>query len=425
VPVYEYKGLDDGGKSTSGMVDADTARAARVKLRKQGIFTTSIVEGKGSSAEGASARPNGESPQGKGQGLSVEIDLAKYLNPIGITDVAIATRQLSALLGAGIPIVESMEALSEQVEKEQFRLILREIRQKVNEGTALADALEDYPKVFSVLYVNMVRAGERAGALEHVLERLADYTEASVELRGKVAAALTYPAIMLLVALGVIGFMMAYVVPKITKLFQDMGADLPLITKLVIACSDLLQNFWWLLGLLAIGGTLGLRYWYGTEAGRKKADDLILRVPSLGRMFLMISVARFASTLSTLMMSGVPLLTAMGIVRNVVTNVVLQDVIADAQEAVREGQPMNRPLRKSGRFPPMVVHMISVGEKTGELSPMLNRVAITYEAQVNRKLATLTALLEPLMILVMGGIVFVIALAVLLPMLQMNTLAGG
>lgn len=421
MPVYEYKGLDDGGKATAGMVDADTARAARVKLRKQGVFTTSIVEGKGGSAETASAGPTSKASQG----LSVEVDLSKYLNPIGITDVAIATRQLSALLGAGIPIVESMEALSEQVEKEQFRLILREIRQKVNEGTALADALEDYPKVFSTLYVNMVRAGERAGALEHVLERLADYTEASVELRGKVASALTYPAIMLLVALGVIGFMMAYVVPKITKLFQDMGADLPLITKLVIACSDLLQNYWWLMGALAIGGSIGLRYWYGTEAGRLKFDDLILRVPSLGRMFLMVSVARFASTLSTLMMSGVPLLTAMGIVRNVVTNVVLQDVIATAQEAVREGQPMNRPLRKSGRFPPMVVHMISVGEKTGELSPMLNRVAITYEAQVNRRLATLTALLEPLMILVMGGIVFVIALAVLLPMLQMNTLAGG
>ncbi|HCP44784.1 MAG TPA: type II secretion system protein GspF [Deltaproteobacteria bacterium] len=422
MPVYEYKGLDDAGKAASGMVDADTARAARVKLRKQGVFTTSIIEGKGGAIEGSPAR-NGDRP--KGQGLSVEVDLSKYLNPIGITDVAIATRQLSALLGAGIPIVESMEALSEQVEKEQFRLILREIRQKVNEGTALADALEDYPKVFSTLYVNMVRAGERAGALEHVLERLADYTEGSVELRGKVASALTYPAIMLLVALGVIGFMMAYVVPKITKLFQDMGADLPLITKLVIAASDILQNYWWLLAVLTVGGAIGLRYWYGTEAGRQKADDLILRIPSLGRMFLMVSVARFASTLSTLMMSGVPLLTAMGIVRNVVTNVVLQDIIATAQEAVREGQPMNRPLRKSGRFPPMVVHMISVGEKTGELSPMLNRVATTYEAQVNRRLATLTALLEPLMILVMGGIVFVIALAVLLPMLQMNTLAGG
>ncbi len=420
MPVYEYKGLDTKGKPCAGLVDAETARVARQKLRKQGVLTTKIVEGAGS---GSGFRPS--AVKGAGKALSVEVDLSKYLNPIGVTDIALMTRQLAALLGAGIPLVETMGALAEQVEKERFRIILREVKQKVNEGTSLADALGDYPKVFSDLYVNMVRAGEQAGALEHVLERLADYTEASVELRGKVASALTYPAIMLLVALAVIAFMMAYVVPKITKLFEDMGADLPLITKLVIAFSKLLQNYWWLL----IGGTvlavvLGLR-WYRTENGRQQADDWLLRVPGLGRMFLMVSISRFSSTLATLMASGVPLLTAMNIVRNIVTNVVLKDVIGTAHVAVREGQPMSVPLKQSGRFPPMVIHMIAVGERTGELSPMLNRVATTYEGQVSRKLATLTALLEPLMILVMGGIVFVIALAVLLPMLQMNTLAGS
>jgi len=420
VPVYEYKGLDTNGKACSGLVDAETARVARQKLRKQGVLTTKIFEGAGSG--GGAFRPS--SVKGASKALSVEVDLSKYLNPIGVTDIALMTRQMAALLGAGIPLVETMGALADQVEKERFRIILREVKQKVNEGSSLADALGDYPKVFSDLYVNMVRAGEQAGALEQVLERLADYTEASVELRGKVAAALTYPAIMLLVALAVIAFMMAYVVPKITKLFEDMGADLPLITKIVIAVSKLLQNYWWLL----IGGTvlavvLGTR-WYRSEKGRQQADDWILKMPGLGRMFLMVSISRFSSTLATLMASGVPLLTAMSIVRNIVTNVVLKDVIGTAHVAVREGQPMSVPLKQSERFPPMVIHMIAVGERTGELSPMLNRVASTYEGQVNRKLATLTALLEPLMILVMGGIVFVIALAVLLPMLQMNTLAG-
>jgi len=420
VPVFEYKGLDTGGKPCNGLVDAESSKVARQKLRKQGVFTTEIFEGKG--AGGGAFRQS--SVKGATKALSIEIDLSKYLNPIGVTDIAMMTRQMAALLGAGIPLVETMAALADQVEKERFRIILREIKQKVNEGSSLADALEDYPKVFSDLYVNMVRAGEQAGALELVLERLADYTEASVELRGKVASALTYPAIMLLVALGVIGFMMAYVVPKITKLFEDMGADLPWITKMVIGLSDLLLNYWWLLiGITVASIIVGVR-WYRTEEGRLQADDWTLKLPGLGPMFLMVAISRFSSTLATLMSSGVPLLTAMSIVRNIVSNVVLKNVISTAHVAVREGQPMSVPLKQSGRFPPMVVHMIAVGERTGELSPMLNRVASTYEGQVNRKLAMLTALLEPLMILVMGGIVFVIALSVLLPMLQMNTLAG-
>jgi general secretion pathway protein F len=188
--------------------------------------------------------------------------------------------------------------------------------------------------------------------------------------------------------------------------------------------SKLLQGYWWLLIGGGIAAAILVTRWYRTEEGRQRADDWMLKVPGLGGMFLMVSISRFSSTLATLMLSGVPLLTAMSIVRNIVSNVVLKDVISTAHIAVREGQPMSVPLKQSGRFPPMVVHMISVGERTGELSPMLNRVATTYEGQVNRKLATLTALLEPLMILVMGGIVFFIALAVLLPMLQMNTLAG-
>ncbi len=418
--VYEYRGLDGGGKNVAGIVDAENSKVARLKLRKQGIFTTQITEGQA----GASVLQAVEKGGG-GRGLSMEVDVAKYFQTISVGDVALATRQLSALLAAGIPLVETLGALSEQIEKERFRLIIREIKQKVNEGSDLADAMGDYPKVFSDLYVNMVRAGERAGALEAVLERLADYTENSVELRGKVASALTYPIIMLLVALAVIGFLMAYVVPKITKLFKDMGADLPWITKLVIFVSDALQGYWWLFIILAVGGSIGFVRYYSTEDGRMKVDEFILKVPLFGSMIKMVTISRFASTLATLMTSGVPLLAAMGIVKNIVSNVILKQVVADAQVAVREGQPMNVPLKKSGKFPPMVVHMISVGERTGELAPMLNRVSINYENQVNRRLETLTSLLEPLMILVMGGIVFVIALAVLLPMLQMNTMAGS
>jgi len=417
--VYEYKGLDGKGKKVDGIVDAESPKAARQKLRKQGIFTTDIAEGR---ADGGGMRRTGSSSGGGG--LSVEVDFSKYLERVGIADVAIATRQLAALIGAGIPLVESIGTVSKQVEKEKLRLALREVREKVNEGKNLADALGDYPNMFGDLYVNMVRAGEQAGALEHVLERLADYTEASVELRGKVVSSMTYPVIMMLVAMGVILFMMAFVVPKITKIFTDMGQDLPAITKFVMWTSDMVQSYWLLGIILAAASVWGFGRYYKTDNGRLRVDGAMLKIPIFGRMVRMVTIARFSSTLATLMSSGVPLLRSMGIVRRVMSNVVLRKVVEDAQEAVREGQPMNVPLRKSGHFPPMVVDMISVGERTGDLGPMLNRVAISYENQVSRRLATLTSLLEPLMILVMGGVVFFIAMAVLLPMLQMNALGS-
>ena len=417
--VYEYKGLDAKGKKVDGIVDAESPKAARQKLRKQGVFTTDIVEG---SADGM--RRSSKSSGGGGGLGSVEVDFSKYLERVGVGDIAIATRQLAALVGAGIPLVESIGTVSKQVEKEKLRLALREVREKVNEGKNLADALGDYPNMFGDLYVNMVRAGEQAGALEHVLERLADYTEASVELRGKVVSSMTYPVIMMLVAMAVIIFMMAFVVPKITKIFTDMGQDLPAITKFVMWTSDMVQSYWLIGIVLGIAGLWGFRRYYKTDNGRARVDALALKVPVFGRMLRMVAIARFSSTLATLMEAGVPLLRSMGIVRRIMGNVVLRKVVEDAQEAVREGQPMNVPLRKSGHFPPMVVDMISVGERTGDLGPMLDRVAISYEAQVSRRLATLTSLLEPLMILVMGGVVFFIAMAVLLPMLQMNALGG-
>jgi len=422
MPVYEYQGLNDKGRKTSGLVDADSPRGARQKLRKQGVFPTSVVEGKAGAVANKSTKPQ----RGKttSRPSSRDIDFAQYLQRVSVHDVAIATRQLSSLLSAGIPLVESIGTLAEQVEKEKLRLVLREVREKVNEGSSLADALGGYPVVFSSLYVNMVRAGEQAGALDQVLERLADHTEAMVDLRGKVSAALTYPALMMLVAVGVISFLMVYVIPKLTKLFRDRDMELPAITRVVMWVSESLQSYWWLFGLLLTFGLIFFARWHRTEPGRRATDSFLLRIPMLGRMLRMVAISRFASTLSTLMVSGVPVLSAMRIVSNIVSNVILKEVIDEAEEAVREGEPMNRPLMRSGQFPPMVVHMISVGEKTGELAKMLERISITYESQVKRRLQTLTSLLEPLMILVMGGIVFVIALAVLLPMMNINSMAG-
>lgn len=418
--VYEYKGLDKAGKNATGIVDADSPKAARLKLRKQGVFPTSVVEAKGGALRAAGKGTTSASTSG---GLSVEVDFSKYLERVSVGDIAIATRQLSALVAAGIPLVESLGAISEQVEKEKLRLVFREVKEKVNEGATLHKALEGYPNIFSNLYTNMVKAGEQAGALETVLDRLADYTESMVELRGKVVAAMTYPLIMMFVAMGVVGFLLTFVVPKITKLFDDMGADLPLITRVVVGISGFMQSYWWLLTLLAAAGYYAFRRWYATDSGRHKVDDVLLRIPVFGGMLSMVAISRFASTLATLMNAGVPLLSALGIVRNLLGNVILQDVVETAQVQVREGRALNRPLRESGRFPPMVIHMIAVGERTGDLAPMLERVSTSYESQVNRRLETLSSLLEPLMILIMGGVVFVIALSILLPMLNMNSLA--
>ena len=419
--VYEYQGLDDKGRKTSGLVDADSPRGARQKLRKQGVFPTSVKLGKaGAKISGSAA----SGKLGKATPSSREIDLSQYLERISIQDVAIATRQLSSLLSAGIPLVESIGTLAEQVEKEKLRLVLREVREKVNEGSNLADALGAYPKVFSSLYVNMVRAGEQAGALDQVLERLADHTEAAVDLRSKVSSALTYPALMMVIAVGVIAFLMIYVIPKLTRLFRDRDMELPAITRAVMWVSDSLQSYWWLMGIVLVLGAIGFFRWYRTEPGRLKMDQILLKVPVLGSMLRMVAISRFASTLSTLMVSGVPVLSAMRIVSNIVSNVVLKKVVDEAEEAVREGEPMNKPLMRSGQFPPMVVHMIAVGEKTGDLPKMLERISISYESQVKRRLETLTSLLEPLMIVGMGSIVFVIALAVLLPMMNINSMAG-
>jgi general secretion pathway protein F len=221
----------------------------------------------------------------------------------------------------------------------------------------------------------------------------------------------------------VVGVVLTFVVPKITKIFDDMGAELPFITRAVVGTSDFMQAYWWFLLMLGGGLLYGFKRWYSTDKGRHKVDDMLLRLPMFGGMLQMVAISRFASTLATLMNAGVPLLKALGIVQNLLGNVILQDVVENAQEQVREGRPLHRPLKESGRFPPLVIHMIAVGERTGDLAPMLERVADSYEKQVNRKLETLSSLLEPMMILIMGGVVFVIALAILLPMLNMNSLA--
>lgn len=407
--AFEYKGFDRAGAPKSGIVDAGDPRGARSKLRKQGVFATDVWEQK------AGQRT-------KGTGLNVEVDFSRFFSRVSLQDVSQMTSQLSTLVGAGIPMVEALTALIEQTEHPTLHLILVEIREKVNQGDTLADGMKAHPKVFSDLFVNMVRAGEQSGALDVVLIRLTEFTESQVKLRGELRSALTYPLLMGGVSgLIVIGLFVG-VIPRIKRIFDSFGEGLPLVTRIILGISDFIVAWWWGLGLLAIAAAFAVYRYVQTPKGRRNWHSFQLRAPVFGRINRLVAVSRFCRTLSTLLDSGVPILTAVGIVKTVVGNDIISEAIESAGKNIREGQSIAKPLKASGQFPPLVTHMIAIGERTGELEPMLGKVADAYDQQVEQTVSTLTSLLEPILILVMGGVVVVVALSILLPMLSMTSM---
>jgi general secretion pathway protein F len=311
------------------------------------------------------------------------------------------------------------------VDKEKMKRVLGDVKQRVNEGAALADALAAHPKVFGDLYVNMIRAGEHSGALEIVLVRLADFTESQARLRSKILGTMAYPAAMMIIGTIVLGILFTVVIPRVTKLFADTKATLPWMTRFLIAFTGFITDYWWLLLILVVGSIWGFLRWKRTPAGKARWHRFVLTVPVFGRLVRIIAIGRFTRTLSTLLKSGVPLLVAMDIVKNVVGNVRLAEVIEQARDAIREGESIAAPLKRSGEFPPLVFHMVAIGERSGALEEMLSNVASAYEDQVDTTVAALTSLLEPLMIVCMGGVVAFIVFSVLMPILQINTLAGG
>jgi general secretion pathway protein F len=332
---------------------------------------------------------------------------------------------MAVLVHAGIPLVEALTALIDQVEHERLKRVISDVKQRVNEGASLADALAAHPKVFSTLYVNMIRAGESSGALDVVLVRLADFTESQARLRAKVTATMIYPIAMLVVGLLVLAALFTVVIPKITKIFEDTKATLPWTTKLLIGASTFMADWWWAVLIVAGLGVWGFFRWKATTAGRHRWDRFKLTVPIFGRLLRTIAIGRFARTLATLLKSGVPVLGAMDIVKNVVGNVRLAEVIEQARQAIQEGESIAAPLKRSGEFPPLVFHMVAVGEKSGSLEEMLGNVADAYEDQVETTVTALTSLLEPIMIIGMGVVVAFIVFSILMPILQINTLAGG
>jgi general secretion pathway protein F len=404
MPLYEYKALGSDGKVSKGLIEADSQKTARLKLKKQNLMVTEIIE---------------KSLAKKTAGASIPF----FGGRVSQEDIANMTRQLASLVKANIPLVDALNALVEQLDSVGLKTVVSQVRESVNEGSSLAKALASHPKVFDNIFINMVEAGESSGTLGLVLLRLADLKEAQARLKRKIVGGMTYPAVMFFVAIAVLFGIFTFVIPKLQQIFVSMNKALPLSTEILIAISAFTVEWWpaLIVGFfVAIG--MFLRY-INTESGRSKWDRFKLTAPVFGRITRMIGVNRFASTMSTLLGSGVPILTAMSIAKNLVENVHLARAIETARGNITEGQSIAEPLKRSGEFPPLVIHMISIGEKTGELPTMLKNVSDSYEEQVSTAIDGMTALLEPVMIIFMGGTVGFIVISVIMPLMEMSNLS--
>jgi general secretion pathway protein F len=417
MPLYAWKGLDAGGKTVNGTREADGPKGLRQVLRKDAVFLTELREVVGGQRGAAAAAGVAQA-----KGLNREVDFARFFERVKPQEIAIFTRQLATLLRAGIPLAEALGALAEQADNRKLQLILAGIRQKVNEGGALAEALAQNPRVFPELYTNMVRSGEAAGNLDAVLARLAEFLDEQLALRSKVSSALTYPIVMAVLGSIIMGVLMVVVVPQIATVFEDSGKTLPWNTRLLIFVAGLTGDYWWIIVPAIVGGVLLLRRWARSPRGRAVVDRWGLKTPVVGPLLRFIAVARFSRTLSTMLASGVPLLTALEIVRKVLNNTVLEKVVEAARDTIREGESIATTLKKSGEFPSMMCHMVAVGERSGQLETMLENVATAYERDVEVKVGQLTALLSPLMIVIMGIAVGFMVFSILGPIMDMQNL---
>ena len=425
MPIFEYKALTSSGKTKKGIVDADTARDARSKLRNDHMHVTEmweVADKKSRKDKSVSKKTRSlTAKKGKPGGLlSREIEL--FQPKISTRDLATFTRQFSTLLRSGIQLADALNALVEQCVDPGLERVLRNVKEEITSGNNLAEAMAKHPRFFSDLYVNMVRAGEASGHLDVVLTRIADYLQKQASLKGKVLAAITYPAIMVIVGLAVVIFLMSYVVPRITQILKDRGQPLPFITELLMTASDFTKAYWIYVLLAMVIGGFFLKSLIGTDAGRLKFDSLLLRLPIFGTLFSKQAISRFALTFSTLLKSGLPALDSLKIVALVVNNAKLTQVINNIHARIIEGADIATPIRKSKVFPPMVGYMVAVGEQSGQLEEILDRIAESYEEELDLTIQRLTSMIEPIIIILLAVVVGFIIAAVLLPLLDFSTM---
>jgi general secretion pathway protein F len=406
MPVFEYTALDGKGKTTSGIIDAEGAQAARQKLRTSGIFPVTIKETLDST------------PKKTTRGFTLTARLGR-IRPV---EVAMMTRQLATLIGAGFPLVSALDALVPQTKSHGFKKILAQIKDLIVEGNSFANSLAKYPGQFSPLYVNMVRAGETSGTLEIVLDRLADITEKQQALMNRIQTALAYPIFMLVIGTIVLFVLLIYIVPSITSIFADLDQVLPTPTRILIFISDFSKSYWWSIFILLGAVLVFFNRAKKTDKGRYWIDKTILLLPGIGILAKKLAVARFTRTLGSLLENGVSMLIALDIVRNIAGNILISDSVETAAIEVGKGQGLGEALSGSGIFPQLSIQMIQVGEQSGQLETMLTKIADVYENEVESSILRLTSYLEPVMILVMGAIVGFIVLSICLPIFEMNQL---
>ncbi len=403
MPVFNYTALKEDGASDAGVIDADTPKEARLKLKSRKLHVTGL-DAVGGAVKGVATRRG------------------PLFRRRRVQEIAILTRQLATLLGSGIPIMGSLSALIEQAEDVHIKGALLDVRERIAQGSTLSDALTAHPLYFGDLYCNMVRAGEASGALDKVLYRLADYTHAQNRLRAKVVTALTYPIVLLIIGVGVVITLLVRVVPDILAFLEKQEKALPLPTEILMAVSGFLSKWWWAIPLVAILTWLAYRQVARTPAGRLWIDTKILDVPVLGTLLRKSAIARFAVTFATLLESGLPVLDALQVVKRVVDNQLLANVIETVRVKIAEGADIATPLKAQKVFPPVVAYMIAVGEESGHLEELLKKVAEAYDEEVDLAAQRLTTLLEPIMIVFMALVVGFIVLSILLPILQMSNI---
>lgn len=403
--IYEYKAIDSAKKVRKGLVDADSPREARIKLRRDSLYVTTLNETKERGTRALRIR-----------GIT-GVDVP---NRVRNEQVAAVTRQMASLLQAGIPLAEGIRMVIEQAPDKKIESTFRDIREKVNQGSTFGDAVLMHPAYFTELYSNMVKAGESAGSLDQVMVRLSTFLQTQARLKNKVGAALIYPTIMIVVGVVVVTILMTFVVPKVVQLLRSRGEELPLATQILVGLSDFLSNYWLvvMIGILLL--SILFQLFVNSERGRLIWDSFKLKLPVFGDLMRKQSVARFSITLATLLRSGVPALQAIDVTKRVVDNKVLQNALQEVHTHILEGSDIATPMKLTGVFPPTVCYMVGVGEQAGNLDEMLERVAETYDEEVDIATQKLTALLEPLIIVVLATVVAGIVIAIVLPLLQLQ-----
>lgn len=400
MPVYEYKARDRTGKLIAATMEAASERDVAASLRQKGYFISEIKAPK--------------------SGLNAEIKLPKWLDIGSVPnarDITIFSRQFATVINAGLPVVQSLAILHRQAEKQGLKDALKRVREDVETGQNLSDALSRHPRLFNKLYIYLVRAGEVSGNLDGILERIATYMEKQAALRGKIRTALTYPTVVLVIALAVTWFLLTGIVPQFAQILDQLGGELPVITRALIAISDFLRFQWWLLAIIIVAAVVGLVLFRRTPNGRRVIDRLLLRTPVVGTLVQKSAIASFSNTFGLLLRSGVNIIESIDITKGTAGNAIVEDILTETKEAVQRGEQISTTLSKYPRvFPPMVSSMVAIGEETGAVDSMLQKVADFYEREVDEAVESLTAALEPALIVFLGVIVGFIVAGMFLPM---------